>query len=218
MSRKYCFFDLDGTLTDSAPGIMRCFRIALDKFGLSEPEDEKLRFIIGPPLVYSFSVGFGLSEEDTTEAIEAYRAEYSVRGYMECTVYDGIREALEKLTDSGVTCALVTSKPAMYAPKVLEHHDLDKYFSCISAPLKDEADPGKAVLIERAKEKLNVQNDENIYMIGDRKYDMEGAKKTGVCAIGVLWGFGDSAELTESGADFIAETPADILKFTEVMQ
>ena len=146
MSRKYCFFDLDGTLTDSAPGIMRCFRIALKKFGLSEPEDEKLRFIIGPPLSYSFSVGFGLSEEDTVEAIKAYRAEYSVKGYMECTVYDGIRETLQKLTENGVICALVTSKPAMYAPKVIEYHNLDKFFTCISAPLKDEADPGKAVL------------------------------------------------------------------------
>ncbi len=216
MRRKYCFFDLDGTLTDSAPGIMRCFRIALDKFGLSEPEDEKLRFIIGPPLTYSFSVGFGLSEEDTTEAIKAYRAEYSVRGYMECTVYDGIRETLQKLTESGVICALVTSKPAMYAPKVIAHHDLDKYFTCISAPLKDEADPGKAVLIERAMEKLGTEENDEIYMIGDRKYDMEGAKKTGVRGIGVLWGFGDRAELTESGADFIAEKPIDILKITEV--
>lgn len=217
MGKKYCFFDLDGTLTDSAPGIMRCFRLALEKFGLSEPEDEKLRFIIGPPLSYSFSVGFGLSEEDTVEAIKAYRAEYSVRGYMECTVYDGIRETLEKLTDSGVICALVTSKPAMYAPKVLEHHDLDKYFTCISAPLKDENDPGKAKLIERAMEKLGASEDDKIYMIGDRKYDMEGAKKTGVCGIGALWGFGDREELKIAGADFIAEKPLDILKFTEVL-
>ncbi len=216
MSKKYCFFDLDGTLTDSAPGIMRCFRIALKKFGLSEPDDEKLRFIIGPPLSYSFSVGFGLSEEDTTEAIKAYRAEYSVKGYMECTVYDGIRETLQKLTENGVICALVTSKPAMYAPKVIEHHDLDKFFSCISAPLKDEADPGKAKLIERAKEKLNVADEDKIYMIGDRKYDMEGAVTAGVCGIGALWGFGDREELEQAGADFIAEKPTDVLKFTEV--
>lgn len=216
MSRKYCFFDLDGTLTDSAPGIMRCFRIALDKFGLSELEDEKLRFIIGPPLSYSFSVGFGLSEEDTTEAIKAYRAEYSVKGYMECTVYDGIRETLQKLTENGVICALVTSKPAMYAPKVIAHHDLDKYFSCVSAPLKDEADPGKAKLIARAKEMLEIKEDAEIYMIGDRKYDMEGAVTAGVCGIGALWGFGDREELETAGANFIAEHPLDILKFTEV--
>ena len=216
MSRKYCFFDLDGTLTDSAPGIMRCFRIALKKFGISEPDDEKLRFIIGPPLSYSFSVGFGLSEEDTTEAIKAYRAEYSVRGFMECTVYEGIRETLKKLTENGVVCALVTSKPAMYAPKVIEYHGIDKYFSCISAPLKDEADPGKAKLIARAKETLNIEDGAEIYMIGDRKYDMEGAKAANVRGIGVLWGFGDREELLTAGADFIAEVPSDILSFTEV--
>ncbi len=215
MSRKYCFFDLDGTLTDSAPGIMRCFRLALEKFGLSEPEDEKLRFIIGPPLSYSFSIGFGLSEEDTVEAIKTYRAEYSVKGYMECTVYDGIRETLEKLTKSGVICALVTSKPAMYAPKVIGHHDLDKYFSCISAPLKDEADPGKARLIERAKADLGVSSEDTIYMIGDRKYDMEGAVTAKVRGIGALWGFGDREELAAAGADFIAEHPLEILKFVE---
>ncbi len=216
MSRKYCFFDLDGTLTDSAPGIMRCFRIALDKFGISEPDDEKLRFIIGPPLSYSFSVGFGLSEEDTTEAIKAYREEYSVRGFMECTVYEGIRETLKKLTENGVVCALVTSKPAMYAPKVIEYHGIDKYFSCISAPLKDEADPGKAKLIARAKEALSIEDGAEIYMIGDRKYDMEGAKAANVRGIGVLWGFGDREELLTAGADFIAEVPSDILSFTEV--
>ncbi len=216
MSRKYCFFDLDGTLTDSAPGIMRCFRIALDKFGLSEPDDEKLRFIIGPPLSYSFSMGFGLSEEDTVEAIKAYRAEYSVKGYMECTVYDGIRETLQKLTEKGVVCALVTSKPAMYAPKVIAYHGLDKFFSCVSAPLKDEADPGKAKLIERAKKMLEVENDAHIYMIGDRKYDMEGAVTAGVSGIGALWGFGDRVELNEAGADFIAENPLEILRITEV--
>ena len=212
MSKKYCFFDLDGTLTDSAPGIMRCFRIALDKFGLSEPEDEKLRFIIGPPLHYSFSVGFGLSEEDTVKAVAYYREEYSVKGYVECTVYDGVRETLEKLTDNGVICALVTSKPAMYAPKVIAHQGLDKYFSCISAPLKDEADPGKAKLIDRARAELGVSEIDKVYMIGDRKYDMEGAKNTGVCGIGALWGFGDREELECAGADFIAEHPADILK------
>ena len=216
MSRKYCFFDLDGTLTDSAPGIMRCFRIALNKFGLSEPEDEKLRFIIGPPLHYSFSVGFGLSEEDTVKAVAAYRAEYSVNGYMECTVYDGIRETLQKLTENGVVCALVTSKPAMYAPKVIEYHGIDKYFSCISAPLKDEADPGKAKLIERARNTLRTEDDAEIYMIGDRKYDMEGAKATGVHGIGALWGFGDREELNEAGAEFIAEHPLDILRYVEV--
>ncbi len=215
MSKKYCFFDLDGTLTDSAPGIMRCFRIALANFGIFEPEDEKLRFIIGPPLSYSFSEGFGLNEEDTKKAIADYRAEYSVRGYMECTVYDGIREMLEELRERGVICALVTSKPAIYAPKVTEHHDIDKYFACISAPLADETDPGKARLIERAKDKLNISEEDKIYMIGDRKYDMEGAKTAGVCGIGVLWGFGGREELEVSGADYIAEHPYEILNFTE---
>ncbi len=216
MSKKYCFFDLDGTLTDSAPGIMRCFRLALEKFGIAEPDDEKLRFIIGPPLYYSFSEGFGFSAEDTEKAIAAYRAEYAVRGYMECTVYDGIRETLQRLTESGVTCALVTSKPIMYSPKVLEYHGLDKFFSFVSAPQEGEKDPGKTKLIERAIQALDAPKDAQIYMIGDRKYDMEGAKSAYVCGIGALWGFGDRTELLTAGADFIAEKPDDILDFVRV--
>lgn len=216
MNGKYCFFDLDGTLTDSAPGIMRCFRLALEKFGLSEPDDEKLRFIIGPPLYYSFSEGFGFSDEDTEKAIAAYREEYAVRGYMECTVYDGIRETLQELTEKGVICALVTSKPIMYSPKVLEYHGMDKFFSFVSAPQVGEKDPGKAALIARAIEALGISGSADIYMIGDRKYDMEGAKAAGVCGIGALWGFGDRDELLTAGASFIAERPEDILLFAEV--
>lgn len=216
MNGKYCFFDLDGTLTDSAPGIMRCFRLALEKFGLFEPDDEKLRFIIGPPLYYSFSEGFGFSDEDTEKAIAAYREEYAVRGYMECTVYDGIRETLQELTEKGVICALVTSKPIMYSPKVLEYHGMDKFFSFVSAPQVGEKDPGKAALIARAIEALGISGSADIYMIGDRKYDMEGAKAAGVCGIGALWGFGDRDELLTAGASFIAERPEDILLFAEV--
>lgn len=214
---KYAFFDLDGTLNDSASGIMRCFRLGLASAGLSEPDDEKLRSrVIGPPLLYSYKNFYGMDEETAKEAVRIYRADYTVRGYKEGRIYDGVTELLQALNDAGIICALVTSKPEVIAKDVVAFNGLDRYFAEVVGPSYQYDDASKATLMRTAMQRLNVTDASCVLMAGDRNYDIEGAKETGAFAVGVLWGFGSREELENAGADMLAESPADILKVMNI--
>lgn len=197
---KVALFDLDGTLNDSAPGIMRCFRLGLARFGITENDDMQLKRVIGPPLVYSYREFYGLDEEQAQEAVRIYRADYSVQGYKEGRIYDGVREMLKALKDAGVRSAVVTSKPEKFACGVIEYNGLDDLFETVVGPGMTETDPGKAKLIERALEKMGVKDKSTVCMTGDRNYDMKGAADAGVTGFGALWGFGDRQELESAGA------------------
>lgn len=129
---RYLLFDLDGTLTDSAEGILRCVQYALEQCGTPEPDAEKLRPFIGPPLLDSFQEFCGMPPARAAFAVEQYRKRFSTVGLLENAVYDGIPELLEKLREHGYVLAVATSKPEVYTLRILEHFDLFKYFTAVT--------------------------------------------------------------------------------------
>ena len=129
---RYLLFDLDGTLTDSAEGILRCVQYALEQCGTPEPDAEKLRPFIGPPLLDSFQEFCGMPPARAAFAVEQYRKRFSTVGLLENAVYDGIPELLEQLREHGYVLAVATSKPEVYTLRILEHFDLFKYFTAVA--------------------------------------------------------------------------------------
>ncbi|MCR5675739.1 MAG: HAD hydrolase-like protein [Lachnospiraceae bacterium] len=215
MRCSYCLFDLDGTLTQSEFGVGRSVRQALAHFGVTDVSDEELKKYIGPPLSHSFRYFAGFDERTTQEAIEIYRAVYNTEGYKEAPVYPGIFNALTKLREAGKRLAVVTSKPENIARSVLDHMKLTPHFDELFGPDESEADVGKEELILRALAHYRIEDDrEQAVMIGDRKYDILGAKKAGVASIGVVYGYGSREELMQAGADHLAATPEEL---TEVI-
>ncbi|MCI8520397.1 MAG: HAD family hydrolase [Clostridia bacterium] len=210
MKYKYIFFDLDGTLTDPQEGITNCVRYALEYYGINETDYSKLMRFIGPPLVYSFQEYYGFDKTKALEAVEKYRERFSSIGLFENKVYDGIYELLQTLTDSGHLLVLATSKPRVFAEKIMAKYRLRPYFKMISGSELDGTRNDKNEVIEYAIEKLGCPRDK-IIMVGDRKHDILGAKKCGVASCGVRFGYAEENELENAGADYIADTLDELL-------
>ena len=210
---KYILFDLDGTLTNPEIGITNCVMYALEKFGIKENDRKKLHPFIGPPLTYSFQTFYGLSEEESKQAVVFYRERFSVKGLYENEVYAGVPEMLRNLKEQGKIIILATSKPEEYAIKILKHFDLYQYFDFIAGATMDGSRGEKADVIAYALKISRIEDKTKAIMVGDRNYDILGAKEHGLDSIGVLFGFGDYEELTKEGATYIAETVEDILKY-----
>lgn len=203
-------FDLDGTLTDSAEGIMNCAEHALNVMGITEPDRSKLLRFIGPPLVDSFMDFYGMNREDAMKAVAAYRERYPVKGIFENRVYEGIPEALDLLKNGGKRLAVATSKPEVFALRILDYFDLAKYFEVVTgAELSGERN-AKAEVIDECLKRLGNPNKETVLMIGDRKHDVEGAKLCGVACAGVKFGYAEENELENAGADYVFDTPMQL--------
>lgn len=212
---KYVLFDLDGTLTNPEIGITTCVMYALEKFGIKVEDRKELHPFIGPPLLDSFQRFYGLTEDESRQAVKYYRERFSVTGLYENEVYEGIPEFLQKLKAEGKILVLATSKPEEFAVRILEHFDLKKYFDYIAGATMDGSRGEKADVIAYALQIAGVADVSEAIMVGDRKYDILGAKEHGLDSIGVLFGFGDRDELNDAGATYIAETVEDILSTYE---
>lgn len=210
---EYIIFDLDGTLTNPEIGITNCVMYALDKFGIKENDRKKLHPFIGPPLTYSFQNFYGLSEEESKQAVAFYRERFSVKGLYENEVYAGVPELLQILKEQGKKLIIATSKPEEYTIKILKHFDLYQYFDFVAGATMDGSRGEKSEIITYALQNINIEDKSQAVMVGDRKYDVLGAQENGLDSIGVLFGFGDLEELTKAGATYIAETVEDILKY-----
>ncbi|MCC8130171.1 MAG: HAD family hydrolase [Ruminococcus sp.] len=209
---QYILYDLDGTLTDSARGIVNSFKYCLGELGIEGWDDKALLKFVGPPLRESFGVYLGMDESEIDNAIKIYRTYYADKGIFENSVYDGVPEALERLRKAGYVQAVATSKPEVYAKKILEKFGLSEYFSDICGiPLGDES-MTKAQVIAQSMERLGVTNKSTVVMVGDRDYDIKGAHLNGIPCIGVTYGYGSRAELESAGAEEIVESPAEILR------
>ena len=209
---QYILFDLDGTLTNSELGITKSVQHALKKFGIEVEDRTVLRPFIGPPLGESFQVYYGMSKEESERAIEYYRERFSVKGLYENEVYEGVEKMLQSLKESGKKLILATSKPEKFTMLILEHFDLLKYFDFVAGATMDGSRGEKADVIRYALEISGIEDKSEAIMVGDRKFDILGAKENGLASIGVLYGFGDREELTEAGADYIVEKAEDIVK------
>ncbi len=210
MSIRYVLFDLDGTLTDSALGITNCALYALEKFGIYPASREELLPYIGPPLMHSFMTFHGLTREQAEQAVVHYRERFSIMGWRENEVYDGIPELLSELQDRGVKLIVATSKPEVFTSRILEHFNLAKYFAFVVGSTLDGVRSEKSDVIAFIRERIPEINAENTLMVGDRKYDVEGAHIQNLPVVGVLYGYGDREELEAAGADFIAEDVATL--------
>ena len=209
---KYLLFDLDGTLTDSQEGITKSVSYALINLGVEDlPQDIKLRFI-GPPLKDSFPKYCGFDEETTEKAIALYRERYSKVGKFENRPYEGIPELLKKLKDDNRVLVIASSKPTGFVEDILNKFDLRQYFDIISAADLSGKKCEKEDVIKEALEILNLKNgDKDVVMIGDRHYDINGAKYFNLDSIGVNYGFAfDKNELKDAGATFVVETVKEL--------
>lgn len=210
MKFKYLLFDLDGTLTNPALGITNSIAYALKKNNIEPPEREKLYKYIGPPLIDSFMEDYGFSRDGAVKALWDYREYYEEAGIFENSVYDGIDDLLKSLAENGKKIYLATSKPEIYAKQILEHFNLAQYFTFIAGNTMAEDRHHKVDVINYLySECPEIKRDEAV-MVGDRNYDVIGAHKAGIKCVGVLFGFGDMAEMQAAGADFIAPTVCDL--------
>ncbi|MBO5321103.1 MAG: HAD family hydrolase [Clostridia bacterium] len=209
---KYILFDLDGTLTNPEIGITNGIMYALNKFGIEVSDRKELHCFIGPPLVDAFMKYYGFSESNAKQAVAYYREFFRETGIYENRVFDGIDELLKNLKKEGKNLILATSKPQEFAEIVLNYFDLSKYFDCVVGATFDGSLNYKVDIIKVALERGNVNDIKNAVMIGDRYHDIEGAKQNNLKSIGVLYGFGDREELEQAGADYIAETPHQLLE------
>ena len=206
----YLFFDLDGTLTDPAQGITNSFKYALNYFGCEIPDYQTLCTFIGPPLNDTFKNLLHFEEEKIPEAIKKYREYFAEKGLFENSVYPGIPELLDSLKQAGRKLVVATSKPEDFSVRIIEHFGLAKYFENVCGSLHDTTRTTKDEVIEVAIERNHITDKSKVLMIGDRKHDILGAKKVGLKSCGVLFGYGNLEELKTAGADFIANTVADI--------
>lgn len=212
MKYKIAIFDLDGTITDSGPGIVNSIRYALEKYSLPVPEEKVLRTFIGPPLKEQFQAVCGLNEEESARMVDAYREYYTEKGIFENSVYSGVPEMLEQMKEAGVRILMATAKPEKFARRIAEHFDFAKYFEFIGGACMDGRRTDKYEVIEYVIRQCGISEEEreSAVMIGDRSHDMIGAAKAGLHSLGVLYGYGDRAELEGAGAEMIAETPEEV--------
>lgn len=208
MVYKTILFDLDGTLTASAPGIMEAARYALERMALPPPPEERLRRFVGPPLTDSLRAVYNMGEEDCRRAVALFQEHYNSVGWLNTQVYPGMPELLGDLRRAGRTLLVATSKPHDMACQVLTHFGLAPYFHCIQGAVEYEAHCQKAAVIKMALE--GCPHEGPVVMVGDRENDCHGAAENGLPSIGVLYGYGDRPELEAAGAAVIARDMADL--------
>ncbi len=209
MKVNVVLFDLDGTITDSAAGIINSIRYALEKHGLDVPEENELRKFVGPPLKEQFQKVFALSDAEGGEMVNSYREYYGTKGIYENRVYEGIVKMLSRLQDAGIRIMMATSKPEKYARMIAEHFDFAKYFEYVGGACMDGTRTDKYEVIEYVLDTCKVTDRDCVVMVGDRSHDMVGARRAGLHSLGVLYGYGSRDELEKNGAELIARTPQE---------
>ncbi len=203
-------FDLDGTLTDPGIGITNSVAYALEKYGIKTDDRTQLYKFIGPPLQDSFAEFYGFSQEEAKMAVQYYREYYKEKGIFENKLYDGMEHLLQSLCEAGKKLFVATSKPEAFAIQILKYFSLNQYFTYIAGSNMDGTRSKKEEVIAYALKAGKIQDLSSAVMIGDREYDVTGAKKAGIASIGALFGYGSRKELEAAGADALAESPKDI--------
>lgn len=202
---KYLLLDLDGTITDSETGITRCVEYALNHFGIQVDDLRELSPFIGPPLLDSFKDFYNFTDEQAAIAVEKYRERYEKKGILENKLYPGIGEFLAEARLKDKIVILATSKPEIFAKRILDYFELSNYFSFVAGSGLDGSLHTKTDVIDYILQSNKITDLSSVVMIGDRKHDIIGAKNVGIDSVGVLYGFGDYKELSEAGADYIVE-------------
>ena len=209
-------FDLDGTLTDSAPGITRCIQEALRKLGRADvPPEDSLRRFVGPPLYETFALLLETeAEANLAEAVRLYRERFVVTGMFENALYPGVEEGLARLDAAGHRLFLATSKPKVYAERIVAHFGIASRFAGVYGPDLDGRNHDKADLIRDLLAREGVAPGAAC-MVGDRAFDVRGARANGVSAVAVSWGFGTAEELQAAEPDAVVATFPELCAYFE---
>lgn len=211
MRYTHCFWDLDGTLVNTAPSVTHSVQHALAQMGLSVPHESELLGFIGPPLLDGFSHFIGLSDADSERAVGLYRAHYKAGALFECSLYDGVREVLDRLHTRGIVSVVATCKPHEFASRIVDHLGISDRIAFVSGPEMDGTRGSKQEVISYAAAKLGITDLTKCLMLGDRGSDVMGAAYHGMDCVGALWGFGSREELLESGARYLCTAPREVL-------
>ena len=207
MAWNTILFDLDGTLTDPAEGITKAVEAALNHYGITVADRAALHKFIGPPLDESFPEFYGFDAAQTAEATEVFRAYFDRQGWRENIPYPGVEDMLRDLRAAGKRLLVATSKPEVFALRIMEHFGLAQYFDHIcGAPMDNQEGAKKAAVIRDALRRAGVEDLSTAVMVGDRRHDIDGARQAGLEAVGVLWGYGDLRELEASHPVHIVES------------
>ena len=209
---EYILFDLDGTLTDPKLGITSSVQYALRALGIEEPSLDKLEVFIGPPLTDSFREFYGLDEEQMITAVDKYRERFATQGIFENEIYPGIPQMLADLKAMGNKLAIASSKPTLFVEQILEHFEIRKYFDDVVGSNMDGTRGRKEEVVEEALCRMlpagmtPAKKRDAVAMVGDRKFDIEGAAAHGITSVGVSFGYAPEGELEQAGADYIVNS------------
>ena len=207
---RWLFFDLDGTLTDPGEGITRSVQYALRSFGIEVEDRTALYPFIGPPLADSFREFYGFGREDSLRAVEKYHEYFRRQGIFENRLYPGMDRLLENVSARGYGIAMATSKPAVFARRIAEHFGIARHFDFISGSGLDGTRTRKAEVIGEALRRLKIDDPARALMIGDRRFDMEGAAALGLDSAGVLYGYGTPEEIAAAHPTYTAGSVAEL--------
>ena len=205
-------FDLDGTLTDPAEGIIKCIEHAFAQLGVSSPAAGELEHWIGPPLHTSLTEVLG-DAKLAQQALQFYRQRFASVGLYENRLIPGIGELLETLVAGGVTCYLATSKPGVYASQIVRYFELNRWFSGVYGSELDGRRSDKTELLAWLLERESINPPGQAVMIGDCWHDVQGAKDNSIAALGVTWGYGSRQELESAGAFRVVDTPGQLAEY-----
>lgn len=212
--KQAILFDLDGTIINSEEGITKCVQYALKAKGIDEPDLKHLRCFIGPPLDLMFCEKYGMTADEAKESVRKYRERYNTLGIMECCLYEGVKEAIIRLKEGGYWLALASSKLETACRKILEHFGLTPYFDEIVGSTLDGIISTKEQVLEELYRRAGVDKS-GMCLIGDTKYDAEGARAFGIRCIGVSYGFGTREEMLLAGAEAVFDDIREVEKYIE---
>lgn len=219
---KYFLFDLDGTISESAPGIIKAVKYGLNAAGIHEEDQKVLETFIGPPLNVQMKKLYNMSEAEIVTAVTKFRELYETSGILDCLMYEGLDDLMKEGVEKGHVMAVASSKPEPFVKQIIEHFGLSPYFTVIcGSDIGDELNKRavasqKSRIIRKAMSQLEEKgyNHEDLWhhtvMIGDTFYDIEGARENRLPSIGVTYGYGSREELEEAGADIIISSVSEL--------
>ncbi len=212
----YVIFDFDGTVVDTGEGIIKSLQYSFKEMGREVPDMSDLKKFIGPPIYYSYTHFYGVSEDEVGTYIKKYRERYKVKGIYECQLYDGMKELIDDLRAQGVKVGVASSKPQHLIYRVADYLEItDKFDAIVGVKIDDSNHSSKTVLVLEAMKLLGATDKEKVLMVGDRCFDIDGAAGAGVDSCGVLWGYGSEEEFRQHGATHIVAKAEEISELSK---
>ncbi len=208
----YVIFDFDGTVVDTGEGILKSLQYSFKEMGREIPNLDDLKKFIGPPIHYSYTTYYGVSEEEVGLYIKKYRERYRAKGIYECELYKGFPEVLDTLHKNGVKVGIASSKPESLIYDVADYLGVtEKFDAIVGVQIDDSNHSSKTGLVLNSMKKLNVEDKSKVLMVGDRCYDIDGAAGAEVDSCGVLWGYGSKDEFEAHNATYVVSDTEELL-------